>query len=169
MPSEPFHADDVLFRFEPTEEEHGLFDEYAAVRSSYDPRCLLFFAKTRTSGAWVESGYFAVAIIAHLLTDLDAIKAYIGTPGGPSYEELVKENERLAADRNQLAHLAIDNELVERELIASSHLREPEAKDWRQKLSHGLRVASNLARRVLGNPSIREEVLELGAQRREGK
>lgn len=36
-----------------------------------------------------------------LLDDLTALREYVGSPGGPPYEELVKENDRLAAEREE--------------------------------------------------------------------
>jgi len=64
---------------------------------------------------------------------------------------------RLLAERETLAHLAVENEKLEREMMAASILRDPAAKDWIHKLQNGLCQASNLARQMLGLPSIRDE------------
>ena len=58
----------------------------------------------------------------------------------------------------QILDLAIQNEWIERELIIAAHYREAAtATALRNQLSSGLLAASNLARKIRGLPSVREE------------
>lgn len=157
---------------------------------------IVVYYKNSRTGEWDCNPWNTRTLIASLLTDLAAVQAenvalrklidgthadvceilgealrvpVDGHVAETIAQEAAEKMTMLQAERDALAHLAIDNELAERELIASSHLREPEAKDWRRKLSNGLCHASTLARKMVGKPSIREEIALGQGQIQEGK
>jgi hypothetical protein len=92
MADQPFDDSQVLFRFVPTEEEQreGYGAEECVVTAG-DIYCRFPYDKRWGDG--YEHSRYAQLVIARLLSERSAMQAYIGSPGGPSYEELVKEND----------------------------------------------------------------------------
>lgn len=154
---QPFADADVLFRFEPSEEERCYYDEYVVVTVTVDRSPALLYA--RYGKEWDRLD-FPRPLIAHLLKDLDALGAYIGSPGGPSYEELVKENDRLAAERDALIQQR-DYEWERRKQATSARQKAEAERDiYREELTK--LKARGFTWEVIS-------VLEQGAKVREGK
>lgn len=90
-----FTEESVLYRITPTEEENKYF--------IFPPKTVVATALNlfveQDDGSWSKGNTLhASLMVARLLSELNGLKDYIGAPGGPPYDELVRENDRLAAD-----------------------------------------------------------------------
>ena len=98
-----FDESDVLYRFTPTEEERQQevekAEEYVVVRNR-NPNSHELRFYSRFGQEWLEDEFGADFVIGRLLSDLSALRDYVGSPGGPPYDELVRENDRLVAERD---------------------------------------------------------------------
>lgn len=110
MTTEPFT--DVQYRFTPTAKEAPDMegDEYVVLGPLRSPR---IGVRSGREWWWSSASIYERPVITHLLTDLQSLKDYIGTPGGPPYDELVRENDRLKAD---LARLGAERDVYQESL-----------------------------------------------------
>lgn len=95
----PFDEKDILYRFAP---EDTPYLHYLCDVEDYvvEGPALHIWGLRRGTWREVSTEHWGV-VMRRLLDDLTALREYIGSPGGPSYEELVRENDRLAKEREE--------------------------------------------------------------------